>query len=186
MVSAYMDIKLDMVQPWLIKFLEYANKKKYPIFIGADSNAHSTLYGNTTNTRGEALEELFIKYGLNIENIGLTPTFSANREDGVISSIIDITISRGLRGRIRNWRVDTEYNGSDHNTIRFELHGLDNTKVTARKWNSADWDAFTECLDKYRLYHPERINEKKLDKMVNCLYKVINSCLLYTSPSPRD
>ena len=84
-----MDIRLDMVQPWLLKILEYANKKRYPLFIGMDSNAHSTLYGNVTNTRGEELEELFIKYGLNIENIGLTPTFSANRENGVISSIID-------------------------------------------------------------------------------------------------
>ena len=126
-----------MNQSWLIKILEYANKKRYPIFIGMDSNAHSTLFGNETNARGEELEEILIKYGLITENIGLTPTFSANREDGMINSIIDVTLSRGLRGRIRNWRVDTEYNGSDHNTIKYELHGLDNSKTLMRRWNNA-------------------------------------------------
>ena len=103
-----MDIKKEMVQSWLVKVLDYAGKKKYPILIGMDSNAHSTLYGKESNARGEELEELFIKYGILTENIGLTPTFSARREEGTINSIIDITLTRGLRGRIKNWRVDTD------------------------------------------------------------------------------
>ena len=56
-----------------------------------------------------------------------------------------------------------------------------------RPWNATNWLQFKLDIGNYTLYHPVKINEKKLDKMVETLYKVIDkACLLYTSPSPRD
>ena len=42
-VSAYMDIKMEMIPSWLIEVVNFAETKHYPIIVGLDTNAHSTL-----------------------------------------------------------------------------------------------------------------------------------------------
>ena len=58
--SVYLDVKLEVVPPWLQKIVAYADKNSYGLIIGADTNAHSTLYGEETNKRGEELEDFII------------------------------------------------------------------------------------------------------------------------------
>ena len=53
LVSGYLDIKLSVVPDWLVNIVKYSNKKKYPILLRLDTNAHSTLYGPVSNPRGE-------------------------------------------------------------------------------------------------------------------------------------
>ena len=118
--SMYLDIKEKVVQKWLEDVITFANAKKYALLIGMDSNAHSVLYGNQTNKRGEDIEEFIISNALSVENLGLKPTFEAMRAGGMVRSIIDVTLSRGLRNLVQNWHVDSDFNGSDHNTILFE------------------------------------------------------------------
>ena len=156
-----------------------------------DSNAHSELYGVETNSRGEDLESFIINNALFVENVGTEPTFAAMRGERKIESIIDVTISRGLSNMIQDWRVSQEFNGSDHNTIEFTLKEKAREMEEIRLWDNANWLTFKMEMGKKRLFIPAQINNKKLDKMVDCLYKAINSsldiaCLLYTSPSPRD
>ena len=144
------------VKDWVQDIIDYANDKGYALLLGIDSNCHSTLYGLETNRRGEELEDFIAKNRLYVENIGTTPTF--NTKWG--TSIIDITLSSHMAMSVKNWQVSQEYNGSDHNSIEFEL---DKEKVIIEEqyqYHKADWNLFT--------------NELKKD------------CLLYTSPSPRD
>ena len=108
--SVYLDIKEAVVQQWLEDFIEFANKKNYPVLIGMDSNAHSTLYGPDSNRRGEMLEEFIINNSLHIENIGTSPTFEAFRREGLITSVIDVTLTKGLKEDVVGWKVCREYN----------------------------------------------------------------------------
>ena len=174
LVSLYLDIKLPVQPGWLKGIFEYANKKNLPVIFGVDSNCHSTLFGRETNKRGEELEELIINNSLYVENIGLAPTFQIVRNNTVIESIIDVTLSRGLTNTIQNWRVIDKFNGSDHKTIRFELNEVEFQDNMIRIWDNTDWHLFKTEISKQKLYYPNRINEKKLDKMVSRLYKVIN------------
>ena len=98
--------------------MTFASHRGYAIIIGTDSNCHSELYGLETNKRGEHLEEFIGQYNLRVENQGKTPTFQA----GVGSSIIDVTLTARLSVTVKNWRVSTNPNFSDHNTIKYELN----------------------------------------------------------------
>ena len=55
--SIYLDINLEVKPAWLTAVHEYARKKGLPLLLGMDSNAHSDLFGNETNKRGEELED---------------------------------------------------------------------------------------------------------------------------------
>ena len=134
-----------------------------------DTNAHSVLYGPDQNARGTLVEDLLLRHGLHLENIGTALTFQTSQRQ----SCIDITITRGLRGRIADWQVDTNYNASDHHSICFTLQfGFEYVPPT-RHWARADWSKFREIMSDQDLYIPDMITDKKF-------------CLLYTSPSPRD
>ena len=121
-------------------------------------------------------------YGLFIENIGTKPTFTAARETGMIETTIDVTLSARLNQRLTNWRVMEDYNGSDHRTIRFEMPEVKTRKEKVRLWDKTNWALFEEMMGKYKLYHPVNVNEKKIDKMVECLYLVLNKALDVASP----
>ena len=69
--SVYLDIKKEVVPSWLEEVTKYAESKKYSLIIGADTNAHSTLYGLETNSRGEELESFIINNAFSIENLSL-------------------------------------------------------------------------------------------------------------------
>ena len=47
--SIYLDIKLPVVQTWLKNLMSMASKKKLPMLVAMDSNAHSSLFGPTNN-----------------------------------------------------------------------------------------------------------------------------------------
>ena len=60
LASIYLDIKEPVINEWMTNLITFANRKKYPIVIGMDSNAHSSLFGTETNARGEDLESFLI------------------------------------------------------------------------------------------------------------------------------
>jgi hypothetical protein len=96
--------------------------KNLPLLIGADSNAHSTLFGSTENNRrGDEFEELIMEQLLKVENLGNSPTFVAPRGRTWAESHIDVTLTKNLKDNILDWRVDPSFNGSDHKTIYFQL-----------------------------------------------------------------
>ena len=151
------------------------------------------MYGPISNERGDALDEFIVGQGLMVENVGVTPTFQARRQASNIATFIDVTLTRRLNDRIRNWRVDCDFNGSDHNTLLFELVvDLICVDNDIRLWESTDWVLFCSELDKNKknLFIPELINEKKLEKMLTKFYNQINKALDIASPkvtpSPKN
>ena len=166
----YMDIT-QQVEAVMTPVLEYCQKHGYGLLIAADTNAHHTDWGLETNERGRQLESLIDNYGLTIHNIGRLPTYECK----LGSSIIDVTMSCRLPLKVENWRVNRKFNGSDHNTILYQLT-TDIIEIPPyRNYNQADWDLFTSELDKVSIHTPVNINQKKLDKMVYKITDVIQT-----------
>ena len=113
-VSAYMDITINTLEtPDFVKVLDFANDRGLGMVIGMDSNCHSTLFGPKQNQRGHLFDELISNNNLTIENVGHSPTYESRGN----KTCIDVTLTRGLRQTIKDWVVDRDYNGSDHNYI---------------------------------------------------------------------
>ena len=182
-VSLYLDITSGVQPRWLDKLMEMIDQKGYPIIMGIDTNAHSSLWGPDTNKRGEAFEDFIFQYGLNVENMGTAPTYETRRGNRMIGTHIDVTLTRGLHSGVKSWRVCRDYNASDHNTIKFEIESHKSDPELVRPWDKADWKKFSEILAGADYGIPEAMSMKKLDRLVERLYR---TCLLYTSPSPRD
>ena len=175
LVSAYLDIKLPVKQNQLENILNMANGKNYPVILCMDSNAHSTLYGPTNNQRGDELEDVIMRHALRVENVGECPTFETMRGQRLIQTHIDVTLTRGID--LLNWRVDREYNGSDHNTIRCEITVGSKEKESIRPWSKADWQKFRTHLDQADYKIPGAMSMKKLDKLTKRLYLNLESAL---------
>ena len=209
-VSLYMDVNSEIEQEFITKILTYSSDNGLPIIIGADTNSHTLITGQDTNRRGLELEELILNHGLLVENIGSkVPTYETVRGDKLIQTWIDVTFSRDLDQQISSWRVDQEYNGSDHNTLLFKLTFSEGNNVAVRNWNDADWSNFTIQITKAKFYEPNIVTEKKLDRCLHQLYKMLdraldkvcpkkikklgvkanlwyNNCLLYTSDAADE
>ena len=181
LISGYMDSKLPLVQPWLTRALAYAAQNNLPVIGCFDSNAHSSLFGPFTDRRGSDLEQLLADEGLILHNDGKDPTYETLRKNKVITSMIDITVSRHID--VLNWRVNRNFNGSDHNTLLFDV--LDTATEPEQficKWHKADWPTFTKSLEDAVLYQPSILTPKKLDKMVDSLYSAIDTGLDLACP----
>ena len=164
-----MDIKTS-VQALISPALEYCQKHGYGLLIGTDTNAHHTDWGLSTNDRGRELEAIIDNYNLVIHNRGRLPTYECK----LGSSIIDVTLSSRLPMRVDNWRVNRSFNGSDHNTIQFQLV-IDTIELPEhRNYDKADWGQFQEELKQINFYTPTQVTQKKLDKMVNKITYSIN------------
>ena len=185
LASVYLDIRKPVRPQWLDDLVRMAESKSYPIIICADSNAHSSLFGPDNNARGDELEDFVLHHGLGVENKGSTPTFQTKRGSNMIGTFIDVTLSRGLPHPVQNWRVLTEYNGSDHNTIAFCLQKPKNPPVLIRPWSKADWPLFKQTLGESDFRIPVAMSMKKLDRAVDNLYAKIEHALDVACPKIR-
>ena len=138
-----------------------------------DTNAHSELYGNETNRRGEIFEEFILAHNFKVENRGREPTFESHNG----ATIIDVTMTLATSLSVSDWQVDRSYNGSDHNTITFSLGREKIQDSPHRPWNKADWFLFRDLLQKETFNIPSLITDKKLDRLLDSLYKKINAAL---------
>lgn len=190
--SVYLDSNdKSVVPPWLTQLAEYIDSKSIPAIVGFDSNAHSDLYGPDTNARGVKFEDFILQHNFNVENIGHHPTYHAFRYDAVIGTCIDVTLSKGLPP-IRDWRVEEDFNGSDHYTITWEVPLQLGEPRMLRPWKSADWQLFKETCQKEHFDPPTTITTRKIDRLVDRFYTIINKALDVACPlrparpKPRD
>ena len=157
-------------------------QKGYPLIMGVDSNAHSSLYGPGNNARGNEFEDFILQRGLQVENRGLTPTFETIRGNRAIKTHIDVTLTRGLTNGTTNWRVCQEYNASDHNTILFETDYHKPEPEMIRPWSKADWQTFRRILEEADYGIPEVMSMKKLDKLIERMYAKLERALEVSCP----
>ena len=174
--SVYMDINKDIQPQWLHDLIQMTHTKGYALLIGMDSNAHSALFGPDNNTRGDQLEDMILQHGLTVENIGDIPTFEARRGNQIARTFIDVTLSRNLSG-LSDWRVDRTFNASDHNNIHFSIRSDNVQKRVIRPWSKADWPKFTDHLTRASYEIPAVMTMKKLDRLVERIYKDIDLAL---------
>ena len=180
--SIYLDRNKDVVQPWLLKLMQYRQQRGYALLIGADSNCHSSLFGHETNKRGETLEEFITTYRLSVENQG--KRYPYNCSTG--RSIIDIALTARLAVTISNWRVaEEEINFSDHNSIYFELKTDKYTPPKARKWHLADWSLFRETLKENNIRIQADITFTRLAKCLHEWYDHVNQALNQACPKRK-
>ena len=166
-----MDVNVCIEQDFLVSLLDYSNQKELPLLIGTDTNCHSLMFGNDSNKRGIELEEILIEQSITIKNIGTEPTYEVIRGDIHIQTCIDATLTRDLRGAVNAWTVEREFNGSDHNTITFDLHLSPKETAAERNWNKGEWSELTKPMKLEKFYEPAIMTEKKLDRCLHQLYK---------------
>ena len=183
LASIYLDRNsVPTIPDWLNAIPAYADSKQYPMILTFDSNCHSELFGSTTNRRGEDFEAFIIRNSLFVENIGISPTFETFRGNRWLYSSVDVTLSRDIR--VVDWCIDREYNGSDHNTVRFKIDLDPLPFKEVRPWAKARWKTFYAKLNRdFEL--PEVVTIQKIDKMVSYLYKSINEALDLACPKHR-
>ena len=181
-VSCYLDItNKEVITSEITNICQYAASNRFPLLLGIDTNSHSSLYGPTTNKRGEKIEEFIMTNHLQVENKGDIPTFQSSR----FSTFIDATFTRDLAYSITNWRVDQSFSGSDHKAIHFSLEHVFEEVPSTRPWAKAKWDVFTKQLEKADLNFPEEISDKKLEKQTCKLYNAINQALEVACPMTK-
>ena len=142
--SAYCDGGIPTPLPELIQLVEYCSRKKLPLLLSCDANAHHTEWGSTDiNSRGEFFLEFIVKNNLEIMNIGNTPTFvtTARKE------VLDVTIaSSALANYINRWQVSAEPSLSDHRIITFELENVKNKAGNYRNPKRTNWINYNTTL----------------------------------------
>ena len=130
---------------------------------------------------GEKLEDFIAAHNLEVENIGREPTYESRGN----KTIIDVTLTRNLRPTVKNWRVDRNYNASDHNTI---LYGVVCEKVNIPKqwkWHKADWDKFGNLMSKFKSTLPNNIKDEDCEKELKEMYRSINYAMNCSIPKSK-
>ena len=87
-ISAYMDIKIKPITEPIQTAIDYCKNRGYSILLTADTNSHSKLWGNETNSRGRKWEDFFETEHLLVHNQGRIPTFESKNG----KSIIDVAL----------------------------------------------------------------------------------------------
>ena len=95
--------KVDPMTDILLSLINYCEKKKIKLYIGADANAHNINWGSSNNNdRGIKLMDAINILEMTILNIGNKPTFiTENRYE-----IIDVSfLNKFAENTTDNWRV---------------------------------------------------------------------------------
>ena len=134
----------------------------------------------STNRRGELLEQFLIDNNLTCLNVGNNPTFQNGPRD---TSIIDLTIANFLlASRVCNWKVDQLLHSTNHFHVNFTINDYPNFRcATAETWNfkKGEWSYFKKLLEQglkhwtcARIWTDASI-EQKLQQLTNEVNKAL-------------
>jgi hypothetical protein len=176
--SLYLDIKASVITSDLENLLEFVKARRYALLLAVDSNAHNTVWGHKNNSRGETLLDFIIDNDIDIRNTGKHYTFDC----ATGKSVIDLTLVRHITADIKDWRVSTKLNHSDHNTIRFSL-GIGMTAIPEhRQWSKMDWPKYKDSLSTKSFEIPSKLTPAALDTLVTQLYSNIEAAIEMACP----
>ena len=134
----------------LQRAVDYCRSRRIPLIMGADSNAHSTLWGPTKNQRGGDFEDFLHRNDLYVLNDGLKPTYYHWANGSRTKTYIDITvvntfaINKNLGGE---WTVSDEETLSDHKMVTFLASASLEPPRLARNLKNVDWALFRADVD---------------------------------------
>lgn len=182
-MSSYMahDTELLPPRPLQAALLEAA-KTRTPVVIGADANAHHTIWGSTdTNERGESLIEYILGNNLQICNRGNEPTFITS----VRQEVLDITLTNEHAANlIRSWKVSQDHSMSDHRYLEFDMDAPRPTVKQFRNKRNTDWAIYKE---RFSQALPAGIpdtptSRAELDQLVDSLTDTFNEAMKKACP----
>lgn len=167
----------------LEELVNYVKSKNLKIIIATDSNSHHEFWGDKrTDNRGISIIDLITEGDLTILNNSNTPTFTSH----VGSSCIDLTIvSFNTFDLVSGWRVEQEYNFSDHKAIKFSIKNAKHDIKKHRVIKKTNWKRYTQLLESkqgaFDTDQPTSIRElehlsKELNKAIIASYE--SSCRL--------
>ncbi len=110
-----------------------------------DSNAHSGIWGCVdNNSRGEEVEDLLHEFDLAVYNVGNTPTFRQTKDEEIIESIIDITVTNKYAADINvdHWQVLDEETDSNHKYVSYSFGEYLMIRNYYRNYKRAPWMLF--------------------------------------------
>lgn len=163
--------------------INYSESTGIPIIIGADCNAHHSLWNSSnTNRRGELLVEYLTTTCLDIQNVGCEPTF-ANK---IRQEVIDITLAtQNLSNRIKNWVVSCEETLSDHKEINFQVECVVPPGSLYRNPRNTDWNIYNKML-KMKISKSKHLDQTdtivELNTAVTRITKAMNKAYLCACP----
>lgn len=143
--SVYMDgNKPDLPDRIVRDTIEYSTNSGIPIIVGADCNAHHTLWGSSdNNNRGAKLAEYLATTNLDICNIGNSPTF-VNK---IRHEVLDVTFTtQCFMDRVKGWHVSNEETLSDHREINFYIEHCAKQATLFRNPRNINWETFNDTL----------------------------------------
>ena len=172
--SAYLDITTEAWPKILDDLADHCNDNNISLVLGADTNAHSTLWNcDSTNARGDIAEQAIIQNQLFIHNEGNEVTFNG----GVGSSIIDVTMSNDPI-LVSDWEVSAEVTHSDHNVVKFSLGRVKkDEQVLKRNINRVNWSDVADDLLKVTPEPRTFWSKASLDEACSNLTKALQDSL---------
>ena len=148
--SLYCDGELPTISNRVIEISDFLEEKNANAIFGLDSNAHSVLYSDITQScsRGVKIEEHIMNYDLKLLN---RPPFVPTYQSSRYQSCIDLSWCRGdIFKNVKNWRVSEKNFFSDHKLIEFDVKL---TKITPPQQKTVDWLHFQDCLQQQLAEH---------------------------------
>ena len=177
--SLYLDILKEVTHPMFLAVVEHCNRLQIPLVIGADTNAHSLLWGSADwNNRGDELEEIILTSNLTIVNTGGVSTFVSTRAESVID-VTMINTSALNKLTVADWEVSLEPSLSDHRYVLFNIGHYSPEVKSFRNLRKADWQLFVEHLSNANL---PPISSGGLDSCAEALEESIRRALNEAAP----
>ncbi|KAH8269780.1 hypothetical protein KR018_005286, partial [Drosophila ironensis] len=181
MVSCYMAHDTDAPPRELRRMVEEAELRKKPLIIGADANAHHTVWGSKdVNERGESLLDFILSMGLTISNEGEEPTYVGPTS----TNVLDLTLKTEGNTEVTEWRVLSRPSFSDHRYIEFRVEfNRSDHKLPRRNPRNTNWEKYGDIVNR-KLPEPPRIEspediERALEKLNMILVQAFHkSCKL--------
>jgi hypothetical protein len=150
-ISVYLDGDEDLIERQIIQLnnlLNYSKASQYDVMFAGDFNAHSWIWGQKVDRRGDYLEEWITLNNLTIHNQGYTPTWSNYRSESVLDLIItNCTLTS---------QIKMTSTPSDHVLISWEV-ALTAIPPLVRSFKRADWITFTKITNEHHPF-PEEIS----------------------------
>ena len=87
---------------------------------------------------------------------------------------------------IKNWRVNTNPNFSDHNTIKYEVTVELEDLPPTHKWNKMDWNDFRHPLTTENIRIMDSMTTSRLEKCLDQWYSQINNAIDKHCPKRKN
>lgn len=149
------------------------------IIIGADVNAFSPWWFDPRrNDKGRLVEQMVVSLNLTIENRNISGwSFHGARGN----SNVDVTLSRGLDGKIINWSMDRNSTSSDHSMLTFSLKDQVTMvpSYTSKRFNDhkIDTQKLQEVLRAKIGYYPIHNVNQAADNLTNVIVETCQEVL---------